>query len=154
MDTMPSIVGALVSFFYEFSLSVCVSVCLNLNVFVCLTIRLSICQSICPITSPPLFFEYPCLPITHTHTHTHNITHKPDLTSPTDSYFSPSGDLVEMGVKMTVARLGTSLVMELMRLLEGVRGRLTSTDMQSSPQGIEYLQYCIDVDVMMLTIVE
>lgn len=31
------------------------------------------------------------------------------------------GDLVEMGVKMTVSRLGTSLVMELMRLLESSR---------------------------------
>ena len=36
----------------------------------------------------------------------------------------PQGDLMDIGVKMTVARLGTSLVMELMRMLEGVRGRL------------------------------
>jgi hypothetical protein len=40
-----------------------------------------------------------------------------------------------MGVKMTVARLGTSLVMELMRLLEGVRGRLSGPD-AAAPQGV------------------
>lgn len=40
-----------------------------------------------------------------------------------------------MGVKMTVARLGTSLVMELMRLLEGVRGRLSGPD-SAAPQGV------------------
>ena len=33
---------------------------------------------------------------------------------------------MDLGVKMTVARLGTSLVMELMRVLEGVRGRLSA----------------------------
>ena len=50
-----------------------------------------------------------------------------------------SGELVDIGVKMTVARLGTSLVMELMRLLEGVRGRLGAegggSQTTSQPQG-------------------
>ena len=41
---------------------------------------------------------------------------------------------MDMGVKMTVARLGTSLVMELMRVLEGVRGRLSSEGGSSGAQ--------------------
>ena len=36
---------------------------------------------------------------------------------------------------MTVARLGTSLVMELMRLLDAMRNRLTSPDTQATSQG-------------------
>ena len=39
---------------------------------------------------------------------------------------------------MTVARLGTSLVMELMRLLDSMRNRLTSPDPQATSQG-EYM---------------
>ena len=42
---------------------------------------------------------------------------------------------MEMGVKMTVARLGTSLVMELMRLLDAMRSRLASPDAQATSQG-------------------
>jgi hypothetical protein len=38
-------------------------------------------------------------------------------------------------VKMTVARLGTSLVMELMRLLDATRSRLASPDAQATSQG-------------------
>ena len=46
------------------------------------------------------------------------------------------GDLVDVGVKMTVARLGTSLVMELMRVLEGARGRLSSDNGGQAQQGV------------------
>jgi hypothetical protein len=46
---------------------------------------------------------------------------KSDTVASADGIQLFKGDLVEMGVKMTVARLGTSLVMELMRLLETSR---------------------------------
>jgi hypothetical protein len=43
--------------------------------------------------------------------------------------------VVDMGVKMTIARLGTSLTMDLMRVLEGTRQRISDDSAASAVAG-------------------
>jgi hypothetical protein len=47
--------------------------------------------------------------------------------------------VVDVGVKMTIARLGTSLTMDLMRVLEGTRQRISDDSAASAVAGAPYL---------------